>query len=122
MILGTSGKIKLRVRNVTSNQLEDLSQYANIIVYLVQKQESAILKKYSRETKTGYLPITVVDNYNYSMVIDSAYTKSAKSGQLQIQFYGEIVNVDYPTGKEFYICEADLLYLDAKLLINSELP
>ena len=121
MIAGNTIKALLKVRNNTSLELEDLSTYANIIAYVVNKTTNEIIQTYSRETKAGYQPISITDNYNYYFWIDSKYTKNAKDGILQVQWYGEIANVDLPSGKEVYIATTDLLPIESKLLINKEI-
>ena len=104
---GTTPTLSIELYNDTDIEQTtpiDLSQFDNFTLWLVDARTKFVYAKYSRENITGYLPITIVTDTNYQIILGVDVTNSVGStDDLELQIRTEKINVDYPDGKEVNI-------------------
>jgi hypothetical protein len=79
----------------------DLSEFANITAWFVDAKSKYVYAKYSREQKTGYLPIEIISDTKYSIIVGVEVSKLLGATiDLEFQVRTEKDNISYPEGIE----------------------
>jgi ethanolamine transporter EutH len=106
---GESCKISIKIKNQQTSDYIDFTTLYNVILYLTDTQR--VLAKFSILPKTGYITISLIDNYTLSLIIESSFTKNLKLNSVELEILEQISDADFINDISSTIAKYQLLSL-----------